>query len=338
MADKPQSDKQQAQKQQKQEQKQQAQGQQAAQRQQGPQGQPQQQGQASERSVRGKRVAILATDGFEQVELTEPRKALDAAGAQTRVVSPKADKIRGWNFTNWGEEVKVDVPLDQANPEDFDALLMPGGVMNPDILRMNEKAVAFASAFFEAGKPVASICHGPWMVIETGAADGRRIAAWPSLQTDLVNAGAEWIDEEVCVDGNLVTSRKPDDIPAFNREMLKLFAMSPEEIEQASEEAVEEASVALFVRMEARPGREADVEDLLRTGLSLVEDEPETTSWFGMRLGDNTFAIFDTFPDDSGRQAHLAGRVAQSLQERGQDLFTRPPVIERIDVLACKMP
>ena len=271
MADKPQSDTQQAQKQQKQEQKQQSQ------EQQGPQQQPKQQAQASERSVKGKRVAILATDGFEQVELTEPRKALDAAGAQTRVVSPKADKIRGWNFTDWGEEVKVDVPLDQAKPEDFDALLMPGGVMNPDTLRMNEKAVDFASAFFEAGKPVASICHGPWMVIETGAADGRRIAAWPSLRTDLENAGAEWIDEEVCVDGNLVTSRKPDDIPAFNREMQKLFAMSPEEIAQASEEAVEEAPVALFVRMEARPGREADVEDLLRAGLSLVEDEPETT-------------------------------------------------------------
>jgi protease I len=331
MADKPQSDKQQ-------EQKQQAQGRQGPREQQGPQQQPKQQAQASERSVKGKRVAILATDGFEQVELTEPRKALDAAGAQTRVVSPKADKIRGWKFTDWGEEVKVDVPLDQAKPEDFDALLMPGGVMNPDTLRMNEKAVGFASAFFAAGKPVASICHGPWMVIETGAADGRRIAAWPSLRTDLENAGAEWIDEEVCVDGNLATSRKPDDIPAFNREMQKLFAMSPEEIAQASEEAVEEAPVALFVRMEAKPGREADVEDLLRTGLPLVEDEPETTSWFGMRLGDNSFAIFDTFPDDSGRQAHLSGRVARSLEERADDLFARPPVIERIDVLACKLP
>jgi protease I len=299
-------------------------------------------GQQSQQSVnvKGKRVAILATDGFEQVELIDPRKALDAAGAQTRVVSPKTGSIRAWNMTNWGDEVKVDVPLDQAKPEDFDALLMPGGVMNPDTLRMNEKAVEFASAFFAAGKPVASICHGPWMVIETGAAEGRRIAAWPSLRTDLENAGAEWVDEQVCVDGNLVTSRKPEDIPAFNREMLSLFARSPEEIEeaQAEEAGEEEESVALFLRMEAKPGREADVENLLRSGLSLVEDEPQTTSWFGMRLGDNTFGIFDTFPDDSGRQAHLTGRVAQALRDQGGDLFTGPPVIERLDVLACKLP
>jgi protease I len=299
--------------------------------------QDQKQTEASEQSLKGKKVAILATDGFEQVELTEPRKALDAAGAQTSVVSPKPDKIRGWNFTDWGDEMKVDVPLDQAKPEDFDALLLPGGVINPDTLRMNEKAVDFARAFFDAGKPVASICHGPWMVIETGAADGRRIASWPSLRTDLENAGAEWIDEEVCVDGNLVTSRKPDDIPAFNREMLSLFAKSPEEIEQ-TEEGEEDEAVALFVRMEAKPGREADVENLLRSGLSLVEEEPGTSSWYGMRLSDGTFGIFDTFPDDSGRQAHLAGRVAQALRDQGDDLFTSPPVIERIDVLACKLP
>lgn len=290
------------------------------------------------RQLNGKKVAILATHGFEQVELTEPRRALDEAGAQTRVVSPAADKIRGWNFTNWGDEVKVDVPLDQAKPDDFDALLLPGGVLNPDTLRMNKQAVAFARAFFEAGKPVASICHGPWMVIETGAAEGRRIASWPSLRTDLENAGAEWIDEEVCVDGNLVTSRKPDDIPAFNREMLSLFAKSPDEIEQTEAGEEEEEAVALFVRMEAKPGREADVEDLLRSGLSLVEEEPNTTSWFGMRLPDGTFAIFDTFPDDSGRQEHLAGRVAQALRDQGDDLFVSPPVIERIDVFACKLP
>lgn len=169
-------------------------------------------------SLLGKKVAILVTDGFEQVELTEPRKALDAAGAKTSIVSPKQDKVRGWNFTDWGAELKVDMPLAQANADQFDALLLPGGVINPDMLRMNDKAVAFASAFFGAGKPVAAICHGPWMVIETGAARGRRIASWPSLRTDLENAGAEWLDEQVCVDGNLVTSRKPDDIPAFNRE------------------------------------------------------------------------------------------------------------------------
>ena len=300
--------------------------------------QDQTQTEESSRHLSGKKVAILATDGFEQVELTEPRKALDAAGAQTRVVSPKADNIRGWNFTDWGDEVKVDVPLDQANPDDFDALLLPGGVINPDTLRMNEQAVAFARAFFEAGKPVASICHGPWMVIETGAAEGRRIASWPSLRTDLENAGAEWIDEEVCVDGNLVTSRKPDDIPAFNREMVSLFAKSPDEIEQTEAREVEEEAVALFVRMEAKPGREADVEDLLRSGLSLVEEEPNTTSWFGMRLPDGGFAIFDTFPNDSGRREHLAGRVAQALRDQGDDLFASAPVIERIDVFACKLP
>jgi protease I len=289
-------------------------------------------------NLKGKKVAILVTDGFEQVELTEPRKALDAAGAQTSIVSPKKDKVRGWNFTDWGGEFKVDVPLAQAKADEFDALLLPGGVMNPDTLRIDDKAVDFASAFFAAGKPVASICHGPWMVIETGAAMGRRIAAWPSLKTDLANAGAEWVDEEVCVDGNLVTSRKPDDIPAFNREMQKLFARSPEELKQEAGEEREDAGVALFVRLEAKPGREQDVVNLLRGGLPMVQQEPDTVSWYGMRLGDSTFGIFDTFADDNGRQAHLAGLVAQELQQRGPDLFSRPPVIERIDVLACKLP
>ncbi len=292
----------------------------------------------AEQNLKGKKVAILVTDGFEQVELTEPRKALDAAGAETSIVSPKKDKVRGWNFTDWGAELKVDVPLAQAKADEFDALLLPGGVMNPDTLRMDHTAVAFASAFFAAGKPVASICHGPWMVIETGAAMGRRIAAWPSLKTDLANAGAEWVDEEVCVDGNLVTSRKPADIPAFNREMQKLFARSPEALKQEAGEEEEDAGVALFVRLEAKPGREQDVVNLLRGSLPMVEEEPATTSWYGMRLGDSTFGIFDTFGDDNGRQAHLAGRVAQELQRRGPDLFSRPPVIERIDVLAYKLP
>ena len=184
----------------------------------------QKQTQTQEQNLKGRKVAILVTDGFEQVELEEPRKALDAAGAQTSVVSPKKDTVRGWNFTDWGPELKVDVPLAQAKADEFDALLLPGGVMNPDTLRMDDKAVEFASAFFEAGKPVASICHGPWMVIETGAAMGRRIAAWPSLKTDLANAGAEWVDEEVCVDGNLITSRSPDDLPAFCRAIVQTFA------------------------------------------------------------------------------------------------------------------
>ena len=175
-------------------------------------------------TLKGLRVAILITDGFEQVEMTEPRKALDQAGADTRIVSPKGDRVRAWKFTDWGDTFPVDVPLDSARPDDFDALHLPGGVMNPDTLRMLPNAVAFAKAFFDAGKPVAVICHGPWTVIETGYARGRRIASWPSLKTDLRNAGAEWMDQEAVVDGNLVSSRKPDDIPAFNREMIGLFS------------------------------------------------------------------------------------------------------------------
>lgn len=176
--------------------------------------------------LKGQKVAILATDGFEQVELLQPRKALDEAGAVTRIVSPKSGRIKGWNHTDWGQEVAVDVPLDQARPEDFDALLLPGGVINPDKLRMEPKAVAFVKAFFDAGKPVAAICHGPWTIIEAGQARGRRIASWPSLKTDLRNAGAEWVDQEVVVDGNLVSSRKPDDIPAFSRSAIDLISQS----------------------------------------------------------------------------------------------------------------
>jgi protease I len=172
----------------------------------------------------GLKVAILVEDGFEQVELVEPRKALDQAGAETCIVSPKDERVRGWTFTDWGDEFPVDVALDRAQPHDFDALLLPGGVMNPDALRIQAKAVAFVKAFFDAGKPVAVICHGPWTVIEAGAARGRRIASWPSLKTDLHNAGAEWVDAAVVVDHNLVSSRKPDDIPAFNRGMIEVFS------------------------------------------------------------------------------------------------------------------
>jgi protease I len=173
--------------------------------------------------LKGLRVAVLATDGFEQSELIEPRKALDAAGARTHVVSPKGGEIRGWNHADWGESVRVDVTLDGTGPDAYDALVLPGGVMNPDRLRMQPKAVAFVKAFFDAGKPVAAICHGPWTMLEAGCARGRRMTSWPSLKTDLRNAGAEWVDAEVCVDGNLVTSRKPDDLPAFNREAIRLF-------------------------------------------------------------------------------------------------------------------
>jgi protease I len=177
-------------------------------------------------NITGMKVAILIEDGFEQVEMVEPRKALDQAGAETSVVSPRNEHVRAWNLTEWGDNFPVDVALDRARPDDFDALLLPGGVINPDKLRMQPKAVAFAKAFFDAGKPVAAICHGPWTVIETGAARGRRIASWPSLKTDLRNAGAVWMDQEAVVDGNLVSSRKPDDIPAFNRAMIDVFSRS----------------------------------------------------------------------------------------------------------------
>ncbi len=178
----------------------------------------------SQNTLEGRRVAILATDGFEWAELVEPRKALQEAGAKVSIVSPQDGKIRGWNVKEWGDQVPVDAKLENARPEDFDALQLPGGVINPDKLRMDPKAVAFVKAFFDAGKPVAAICHGPWTVIEAGAARGRRMTSWPSLKTDLTNAGAEWVDQEVVQDRGLVTSRKPDDIPAFNREMIKLFA------------------------------------------------------------------------------------------------------------------
>jgi protease I len=172
----------------------------------------------------GLRVAILATDGFEQSELIEPRKALDEAGAATEIVSPKDGRVRGWNHKEWGREVDVDQPLQGADPKDYDALVLPGGVMNPDVLRTNPAAVAFVRSFFEAGKPVAAICHGPWTVIEAGAAQGQRMTSWPSLKTDITNAGGEWVDEEVVVHRNLITSRKPDDLPAFNRAAIELFA------------------------------------------------------------------------------------------------------------------
>ena len=174
----------------------------------------------------GVRVAILVADGFEQVELIEPRKALKKVGAETKVVSPAKKKVRGWDFTDWGKKISVDVPLDEARADDFDALLLPGGVMNPDTLRIIPAAIAFVKAFVDAGKPVASICHGPWTLIESGAARGRRMTSWPSLSTDLGNAGAQWVDQDVVVDKNVVTSRKPDDIPAFNREMINLFAQA----------------------------------------------------------------------------------------------------------------
>ena len=175
----------------------------------------------------GKRVAILATDGVEQVELTEPRKALDQAGAKTSVVSPKDGKIKGWQHDHWGDEIPVDVPLASARADDFDALMLPGGVMNPDRLRQDQRAVQFVQDFFKAGKPVAAICHGPWLLVEANVVRDRTETSWPSLQTDIRNAGGDWVDREVVTDEGLVTSRKPDDIPAFNRKMIEEFAEGP---------------------------------------------------------------------------------------------------------------
>jgi protease I len=177
--------------------------------------------------LNGKKIAILVTDGFEQVELTEPQKALQQAGAQTFIVSPAQGQVKGWQHDKWGDALPVDVALDSANPGDYDALLLPGGVMNPDKLRMNPQAVAFAKWFFDNGRPVAAICHGPWMLVETGAVSGRAVTSWPSLQTDIRNAGGVWVDREVVKDDHgstLITSRKPDDIPAFNQAMIAAFA------------------------------------------------------------------------------------------------------------------
>jgi protease I len=172
-------------------------------------------------NLEGKKVAMLVEEGFEQIELTSPKEALEAAGAKVSVVSPQKGKVKGWNMTKWGTKVKVDVPLANAKAEDFDALVLPGGVMNPDKLRRNEWALQFVKAFFDAGKPVAAICHGPWTLIDAGVASGRRMTSYESIQTDLKNAGATWVDEEVVVDNGLVTSRKPDDLPAFNAKMIE---------------------------------------------------------------------------------------------------------------------
>src|ERR1700723_2499231 len=175
-------------------------------------------------NLQGKTIAILATDGFEQSELTKPKKALEEAGPPTQVGAPAGGKIKGWDKKDWGEAVAVDITLDSADPASYDALLLPGGVMNPDQLRMNPSAVRFVKHFFEHAKPVAAICHGPWMLVEAGAVQGRTVTSWPSLKTDIRNAGGTWVDEEVVLSNGVVTSRKPDDIPAFNRQMIDLFS------------------------------------------------------------------------------------------------------------------
>jgi deglycase len=173
--------------------------------------------------LKNRRVAILSENGFEQSELIEPKKALEQAGATVEIVSPQA-KIKGWQNKNWADEIAVDRKLDDAKADQYDALVLPGGVMNPDKLRINERAIQFIRHFVDNGKPIAAICHGPWPLIEAGGLKGRKVTSWPSLKTDLTNAGAQWVDQEVVTDHGLVTSRKPEDIPAFNRKMIEEFA------------------------------------------------------------------------------------------------------------------
>lgn len=170
------------------------------------------------------KVAVLATDGFEQVELTKPVEALRDAGATVEIVAPKSGSIQGWQHFDKGDQVSVDRPLDQADPNSYDALVLPGGVINPDQLRLVPKAIDFVRAFVTSGKPIAAICHGPWTLIDAGGVKGRRVTSWPSLRADLTNAGAQWVDQEVVTDQGLVTSRRPDDLDAFCRKMIEEFA------------------------------------------------------------------------------------------------------------------
>lgn len=175
-------------------------------------------------NLKGKKIAILATHGFEQSELLEPRKALEKVGAHTEVISPNDGDIKAWKMTDWSESVPVDKTVDNAKPNDYDALVLPGGVINPDLLRMDPRAVKFVRQFIATGRPVGAICHGPWTLIETGVLRGRTVTSWPSLKTDLTNAGANWVDQEVVTDGQFITSRKPDDIPAFSRAVIEAVA------------------------------------------------------------------------------------------------------------------
>lgn len=178
---------------------------------------------AAHPNVSGKKVAVLVTDGFEQVELTGPQKALEAAGAQVSILAPKAGTVQGFNHTDKADSFKVERTISQASPDDFDAVLLPGGVQNADALRVDEDARAFVKSISDQGKPIAVICHGPWLLIDAELVQGRTLTSWPSLKVDLSNAGASWVDAEVHVDGQLISSRKPDDIPAFNEQFLKVL-------------------------------------------------------------------------------------------------------------------
>ncbi len=193
--------------------------------------------------LNGKKIAVLVTDGFEQSEMVSPKEALEKAGAEVHIIAPSGEKVRAWDEEDWGETFRVSAPLKKADPDAYDALLLPGGVMNPDKLRRDKRAVDFVRSFVEAGKPVAAICHAPWTLIEAGVVPGRRMTSWPSLQTDLRNAGAEWVDEAVVVDQGLVTSRKPADIPLFIRKVIEEFGegvhprmREPEAVQQEHEQ------------------------------------------------------------------------------------------------------
>jgi protease I len=186
--------------------------------------------------LQGKRVAFIATDGVEQVELTEPWKAIEQAGGQPVLLSPKSDRIQGVKHTDKADTFPVDVPIGDAKAQDFDALVLPGGVANPDFLRMDSQVVGFIRGMFQQAKPIAAICHGPWTLVEADVVRGRTLTSWPSLQTDIRNAGGTWVDEEVHVDNGLVTSRKPDDLPAFNAKMIEEFAEGKHRAQSEPEE------------------------------------------------------------------------------------------------------
>jgi protease I len=190
-----------------------------------------------ERRLEGKKVAVLATEGVEQVELTEPWQALEQAGAKPELISIEPGEVQAWKHFDKGDKLKVDRTIEEVSADDYDALLLPGGVANPDLLRTNENVVQFVREFFEQGKPVAAICHGPWTLVEAGAVRGRTLTSWPSLQTDIRNAGGTWVDEEVVVDRGLVTSRKPDDIPAFVEKAIEEFAEGKHLREHAATQA-----------------------------------------------------------------------------------------------------
>jgi protease I len=195
-----------------------------------------------EKQLNGKRVAILVANGFEQVELTGPKEALEAAGADTDIISPVEKKVRGWEGEDedWGSKFKVDVPLAEASARNYDALLLPGGVMNPDKLRLEPQAIELIRQFANSGKPIGAICHGPWTLIDAGVVRGRRMTSYPSIKTDLINAGANWVDEEVVVDNGLVTSRKPSDIPAFNRKLIEEISEGIHTERRESQQAIAE--------------------------------------------------------------------------------------------------